>query len=478
MKIKKWNKYLKDNINLQEAVVVLSKIEKAGYKAYIVGGAPRDMVLEKLELIDIDIATNCPIDKLDKMFTTHDIGRSRDFGIVVVKLEHCYFETAQFRKDKEYKDGRHPESVQIVDDLETDIKRRDFTVNALALTERGEIINYVDSVNDIKNKVIRTVGDPYKRFEEDYVRMIRAARFGSIEGFKITDKTQQAIKKMASLINNTTPERIRLELIKAADKPGKMFAKFIVLLEDLGLLKHILPEISDLKNYPHTLDFHPEGLLVWDHIIRCVEISDKDYLSQLAILFHDIGKAKTLTFKKNGKPKYYFHASVGAEMVAGICDRLKFSTFQKEALVYATKNHMKWHKILEMKPSKIARMIDSPYFGTLMDVCEADEFSRGEKFVYKGYFDKQLEHALDIKRKWELQQLERPIRLVDGKRIMELTGLKPSKLVGKIKEEVEDYIIDNDIDFEDQGKVDKLIKNAFIKNTFERMEERIKNGTN
>jgi hypothetical protein len=135
---------------------------------------------------------------------------------------------------------------------------------------------------------------------------------------------------------------------------------------------------------------------------------------------------------------------------------------------------MKWHKILEMKPSKIARMIDSPYFGTLMDVCEADEFSRGEKFMYKGYFDKQLERALE----WELQQLERPIKLVDGKRIMELMGLKPSKLVGKIKEEVEDYIIDNDIDYKDQKKVDKLIKNVFIKDTFERMEKRTKNGNN
>jgi len=461
MKIERWNRYLKDNKNLREAVSVLSKIEEAGYKAYIVGGTPRDMILGSLEIIDIDIATNCPINELDKMFATHDIGQSRDFGIVVINSDHYHFETANFRKDEKYKDGRHPDSVQIVDDLEIDIKRRDFTVNALALTKEGEIIDYINGIDDIKNKVIRTVGNPYERFKEDYVRMIRAARFGSIDGFRIADETKQAIEEMSPLVNKVTPERVRLELIKAADKPGKMFAKFIVLLEDLTLLKHILPEVSDLKNYPHTLDFHPEGLLVWDHVIKCVEISNNGYLSQLAILFHDIGKAKTLTFKENGRPKYYFHAKVGSEMVANICNRLKFSTFQKEALVYTTKNHMKWHKILEMKPSRIAKMINSPYFETLVDVCEADEFSRGEKFMYKGSFDKQLEHVLDIKKKWELQQLERPIKLVNGKRIMELTELKPSKLVGKIKEEVEDYIIDNNVNYEDQKKVDELINKVF-----------------
>jgi len=461
MRIKKWNKYLINNANLQEAVSVLSKIEETGYKAYIVGGTPRDMLLGKLEVIDIDIATNCPIEKLDKMFTTHNIGQSRDFGIVVINSDGYHFETAQFRKDEKYKDGRHPDSVQIVNGLETDIKRRDFTVNTLALNKGGEIIDYVGGIDDIRNKVIRTVGNPFERFKEDYIRMVRAARFGSIDGFEIADETVSAIKEMSPLIDKVTPGRIRLELIKAADKPGKMFAKFIVLLENLTLLEHILPEVSDLKNYPHTLDFHPEGPLVWDHVIKCIEISNKTYLSQLAILFHDIGKAKTLTFKENGRPKYYFHASVGADMVADICDRLKFSAFQKEALVYSTKNHMKWHKVLEMKPSKIARMLDSPYFGTLIDVCEADEFSRGEKFMYYGNFEKQLEHALAIKKKWEEQQRERPIKLVDGKRIMELTKLKPSKSVGKIKEEVEDYIMDNNVDYKDQKRVDELIINIF-----------------
>lgn len=464
MKAPKWESYLTDSQKLQEAISVLYQIEEAGYSAYIVGGTPRDMILGKPEIDDIDIATNCPINVLDEMFSTHDIGQSRSFGIVCIRSKYKYFEVAQFRQDGEYKDGRRPEDVQIVDDLKTDVERRDFTVNALAMTKNGEIVDYVNGIDDIKSKIIRAVGDPYKRFGEDFVRMIRAARFGAIEGFTIAGDTYEAIRKMAPHIDKVTSERIRLELVKAANKDGKTFAKFIVLLEDFTLLKHILPEISNLKNLPHVSEFHPEGPTVWDHVIRCLEISSDDrYLSKLATLFHDIGKAETLRYNNNGKPQYHRHAKIGARMAANVCDRLKFSLYEKESIVYAAENHMKWHKVLEMKPSKIARMIGSPYFETLVDVCKADEFSRGEKFMYKGKFKRRLKRVFEIKKKWENQVVEHKLKLVDGKRIMKLTGLKPCALVGTIKKIVENEIIDNEIDPQDRKKVDKLIIDTFDK---------------
>lgn len=455
-----WENYSKDP-KLLQAISVISKIEGSGYKAYIVGGTPRDMLLMN-PIYDIDIATNCPIEILDTMFDTHDIGRSRDFGIVVVKSDEYCFEVAQLRQDGEYKNGRWPEYVKLVGDLKEDLKRRDFTVNTFALTKEGIIIDYVGGVNDIKNKVIRAVGNPRERFTEDFVRMIRAARFGAMEGFRIHWQTAAAIREMASFINKVTPERIRLEIVKAAEKSGKVFAKFIVLLEDLFLLKHILPEISALKDYPHLLEYHPEGSTVWDHTIEAIKVSSDDYLSHLAILFHDIGKSRVFKLRdRDGKPQYHRHDKMGAKMVADICDRLKFSLFQKEALVYATINHMKWHKVLEMRPSKIARLINSPHFEVLLDVCRADEFSRGEKFMLKGEFEKQLKRIIGIKTKWENRIIEHKIKLVDGKRIMELTDLKPSPLVGKIKEMVEDIIIDNEIDPDDQNKVDELIMEVY-----------------
>ena len=467
MKAPKWENHLADNPKLREAISVLSKIEKADYEAYIVGGTPRDIILGKFDIDDIDIATNCPINILDEMFSTHDIGQSRNFGIVCIRSNYKYFEIAQFRQDGEYKDGRRPEDVQIVDNLQADIERRDFTINALALTKNGNIIDYIDGISDIKSKIIRAVGDPYKRFREDFVRMIRAARFGALEGFIIANDTYEAIRKMASYIEKVTPERIRLELIKAAEKSGKVFAKFIILLEEFGLLKHILPEISDLKNFPHISEFHPEGPMVWDHIIKCLEISeDVSYLSKLAILFHDIGKTRTLNYKIDGNPQYYHHAKVGAKIVEDICNRLKFSSPEKEAIAYAAENHMKWNKILEMNPSKIARMIESPYFDILINVCRVDEFSRGEKFMKKGEFKKGLNKVFEIKEKWENRIIEHKLKLVDGKRIMELTGLKPSATIGKIKEEVENEILDNGIDPNNQEKIDELIMNAYKKRNY------------
>jgi len=443
------------------ALALMIKLEDAGYRAYIVGGAVRDIILGKKEVDDYDIATNCPIEKLEKMFHTHDIGRSRDFGILTVKSGRSYFEVAQFRKDGEYIDGRHPKNVEIVDDLETDVKRRDFTVNALALDKEGIIIDYVNGMDDIKNKIIRAVGDPSKRFQEDYLRMIRAARFGAMEGFGLEHRTREAIVKMSKSIRGATPQRIRLELIKAAEKGGKILARFIILLDELKLLEHILPEVSNLKRICHNPEHHPEGRTVFEHVIKCLVISDYDYLSLLAILFHDIGKTPTLVITDKGS-SYYHHAKVGAKMVEAICDRLKFSYFQTEALIYATRNHMKWHRILEMKPAKIAGLTSSPYFETLLDVCKADQFSRGEKFMSKGQFNKQLAKVLDIKTKWESHLTANyKLKLVDGEMIMDLTGLQPGKEVGEIKKKVEEYIINNDIDPKDMDKVRKVIMSTF-----------------
>jgi len=447
-----------------EALALMAKLEDAGYKAYIVGGAVRDMALGKKEIDDYDVATNCPIEKLEEIFHTHAIGQSRDFGILTVKSGESYFEVAQFRKDGEYVDGRHPKDVEIVDDLETDIRRRDFTVNALALDKEGVIVDYVNGMDDIKDRIIRAVGDPTERFQEDHLRMMRAARFGAMEGFRIEHRTREAIVKMSKSIRDVTPQRIRMELVKAADKGGVIFARFIILLDELKLLERVLPEVSNLKRINHNPEHHPEGRTVFEHVIKCIVISNYNYLSQLAILFHDIGKTPTLVKTDKG-PSYYHHAKVGASMVEAVCDRLKFSCDETNALIYATRNHMKWHRILEMKPAKIAGLINNPYFETLMNVCKADEFARGEKFMHKGQFDKRLAKVLDIKAKWESHTTDNhKLKLVDGKMIMDLTGLQPGKRVGEIKKEVEEYIINNDVDPEDIDKVKEIIITIYGEN--------------
>jgi len=198
------------------------------------------------------------MEELSKLFKTFDIGKSKDFGIVVVKEGGSNFEVAQFRTDGKYFDGRRPDSVQITGSFEDDAGRRDFTINAMGLNSKGEIIDHFDGKKDIKNKVLKTVGDPYKRFGEDYLRMMRLARFSSKLDFDIEPSTKKAAKKLSPNIPNLAPERIKDELLKSAAQSGDKFANYIKILDDLKILKHVLPEVMNLKWYRENLQFHPE----------------------------------------------------------------------------------------------------------------------------------------------------------------------------------------------------------------------------
>lgn len=440
-------------------VSLLLRIEALGdFKAYIVGGTPRDLIMRQASN-DVDIATNCPMEILEKNFRAFDIGKSKKHGILSIFYEGEAFEVAQFRADGKYSDGRRPDSVKIVRDLKDDVARRDFTINSLAMDPKGGIIDHFDGRKDINQRIVRTVGNPFDRFKEDHLRMIRAARFAAMDGFKIEKMTRRAIRKLFRLINKIMPERIHNELIKAAGKPGPQFAKYILILDDLKLLNQILPEVAAMKYFRHDLQHHPEGPTVFDHSIECVRtMSDEPYQSKLAALFHDTGKCISFQEDKYGwKMTYHRHEKYSELLVEGICNRLKFSSSDRDAMMFAAKNHMKFHEILKMKPSKIARLSSHMYFGTLLDVAKADEFSRGEKFMYRGEFDKIIERMYEIKTKWEKRIINNSLNLVNGRRIMELLKLKPSRIVGDIKKAVEDRIMDERLDPDDLKLIDGLI---------------------
>ena len=451
---------MKTNNLLDTGISLLKRIEDLGYEAYIVGGTPRDLILDKASE-DIDIATNCPIDVLEKNFKTYTIGQSHTHGIIVVMYKDKHFEVAQFRADGDYSDGRHPDDVQIVNSFEEDVLRRDFTANAIGLTSSGEIIDFVDGVADVKARLIKAVGVPEDRFQEDHLRMIRAARFASRDEFQLEKTTREAIIKLSHLIDKVAKERIRLEFVKAASRSGKEFARFILILDDLTLLEKILPEVECLKHYKHNPEHHPEGPTVMDHTIKCLEISDDPYLSRLAILFHDIGKSVTME-KRNGQPTYHRHELKSAEMTKDICDRFKFSLHNSNVLVNAVADHMKFHKLLEMRPSKITRLVNSEHFDTLVDIARADEYCRGEKFAYFNQFPDKIKRAEEIKTKWEGRLTQKSERLVSGNRIMEIVGIKPGPIVGQIIQQVEDHIIDNELDPTDDKLMYELILKAFL----------------
>jgi len=460
--LKDWQGYVNRNKELRAAVSILKKINKAGYKAYIVGGSVRDIILGNLKPHDVDIATNMPMDEIGKMYRTYDIGKSKDFGIVVVKEAGHDFEVAQFRTDGKYADGRRPESVVITGSFEDDAGRRDFTINAMALNADGDIIDYFDGKRDIKNKVLRTVGDPYKRFGEDYLRMMRLARFSSKLDFDIDPKAKKAAQKLSSNIQDLSPERIREELLKSAAQSGEKFAKYIQILDDLRLLRHILPEVMNLKWYRENLAHHPEtrghGGTVFSHVMAALKKSDtKDPLKNLAILLHDVGKGVTFAPQKtHGTPTYYRHAEKSIKLVNAIADRLRLSNKERDAIIFAVGNHMKFHKILDMRPAKVAKLANDDNWDVLMAVGKADEYSRGEAFKKAGEFEKIVDKAVKIKEKYGVKEVGKRLKLVDGKHVMKITGMKPSPKLGEVIKKTTNWIMNNDVS--DQKKIDDYIR--------------------
>lgn len=451
---------------LKLGMSLVKKIESFGYEACIVGGAVRDFIMGR-DPSDVDITTNCPVDILRREFNTFYVGKSKEYHTVIVRWNDVSFDVAQFRADGEYSDGRHPDNVRPVKDFRSDAARRDFTVNSMGMDSSGKILDYHDGIIDLNHRLIRAVGDPMVRFKEDHVRMVRAARFGAIKGFRIEKGTRRSIRKLFRLINKVTPERIRMELTKAAKKSGPQFARFILLLDDLKLLSQILPEVAAMKYFRHDLRHHPEGPTVFDHTIACLGImGDNDYISKLGALFHDIGKCVSFQEDKYGwKLTYHQHERYSAPLAEDICNRLRFSLHEKQAMSFAALNHMKFHKILEMKPSKIARLINSTHFETLADVARADEYSRGERFMYHGQFDRIIQRATEIGERWKNRVTNRSINLVSGNRIMELANIKPGPMVGAIKRAVEDRIMDERLDPENVKLIDEIILDEAEKQT-------------
>lgn len=456
--LKDWNKIISQNKELSISLEILKKIKKKGYNCLIVGGSVRDLFLNN-KISDIDIATNMPMDEISKIFKVYEIGKSKKFGIVVVKYKSMNFEIANFRTESDYIDNRRPDNIKIISSFEVDSKRRDFTINSLGLNIKGEIIDYTGGIKDLRGKKIATVGDPYERFSEDFLRIMRLARFSSKLGFEIEKDTKKAAQKLSAKILELSPERIKDEIMKAAAQSGDKFADYIIELDKLKILKHILPEVLNLKFWRENLQHHPEtrggGGTVWTHTIEALRKSNTaDPIANLSILLHDVGKGVTFSQSK-GLPKYLGHAKASMDLVDSIADRLKMSNKERQSLIFAVGNHMKFHNILKMKPSKIAKLVNDDNWDILVAVSRADEFSRGETFMYAGEFEKIIDKCIKIKNKFGMPVVNKQLKLVDGNHVMNITGLKPGKKIGEIIRKTTEYIMDNNIT--NQKEIDKYI---------------------
>lgn len=438
---------------LKAAVKILKQIEARGFEAYIVGGAVRDFVLGK-EPKDIDIATNLPMASIENMFKCYDIGQSKSFGIVTALVDGFDFEVANFRTDGEYTDGRRPDCVFICNTFEEDAARRDFCFNAMGMDSTGKVVDFFEGKSDLKKKVIRTVGNPNDRFEEDFIRMMRAVRFAARMEFDIEENTKNAIIKNAHRIKDTAIERVSQELFKMAEQSGVKFARAIRLLDEVSLLEHILPEVVALKGWEHG-PWHPEGD-PFEHTIASIEQNtQKNSLVNIGVLLHDVGKATTYK-NRGGRHTFFGHDKAGVSIIEEIACRMRFSKEEKDAFCFATENHMKFHEICKgnMKTSKIFALMQNKNWNVLMQVSFCDGASRLHLFNEEEW-NSTIERLKKIEEEWNPCGSNPALKQVNGKNIMDLTGLKPGKEIGIIVSNVKEWIINECVS--DLNMIDRKI---------------------
>jgi len=425
-----------ENQEFQTALKLMKKVEAEGYEILIVGGFVRDLLLGR-NSDDIDLSTNCPEDVLSTLFETFDIGKSKSFGISVVKLNDFVFEVAQFRQDIYERMGKGASFAKVVNSFKSDAARRDFTINALGLRNDGTIIDHFEGQKDLRQKCVKAIGVPAQRFEEDVVRILRAIRFSSRLGFTIEEKTLKEIENFSSKMSAVAWERVLKELKKMASGNGTQFAHAIELLAKTGVLREIIPELLQLQGLEQNADHHPEGN-VWEHTLAALKCSNsQNPLVNFAILFHDIGKIGTHS-DENGKHSYHGHEKESSKMFRMIAKRLKMSNSDIEAIDFAILNHMKFHRIPEMKLGKVAKLIGDKNFEVLQKVAEADTKCRLHAFKPESWQKVQDK----IGKASQKMDIAKDLPSVSGKMIMQILGIPPGPKVGIVKKAVGNEILE------------------------------------
>ncbi len=352
------------------ALSIAKKLTEKGRVAYFAGGCVRDYLMN-VTPHDFDIATNARPEEVESFFLkTVPVGKQ--FGVVLVVESGQPFEVATFRREGGYADGRHPTQVAFTEP-EEDAQRRDFTVNGLFYNPvDGCVLDFVRGQSDIRDRVIRAIGDPRKRFEEDKLRILRAVRFASTLDFAIEPKTWEAVTSMAPQIRCVSAERIRDEVVKILTRHGA--GRGLKLLSQSGLLREILPEVEAMKNVRQPEAFHPEGD-VFEHTQALLDrLENPSPVLALSALLHDIGKPQTYAVR-NDKITFYEHACVGAQMARQIMKRLRFSNDEIDQVAVCVENHMAFADVQKMRSGKLKRLLARPTFGEELELhridCEA-----------------------------------------------------------------------------------------------------------
>jgi len=350
------------------------RLRAAGHQAYLVGGCVRDLVLG-CQPSDFDVATDARPDRVTELFErSEQVGAH--FGVVLVRENSSQVEVATFRSDSSYSDGRRPDQVHFETDPRQDVLRRDFTINALLLDpETNQVLDFVGGQDDLRRRVIRAIGDPGRRFQEDHLRLIRAVRFAARLSFEVDPATMAALKRMHGLIANVAAERVRDELARILTEGGAR--QGFELLDQTGLLGDILPEVAAMKGVAQPPEFHPEGD-VWTHTLLLLEkLRNPTVTLAMGALLHDVGKPPT--FRVADRIRFDGHVEEGVKLAHGILARLRFSheqTGQIEALIA---HHMRFKDAGRMRESTLKRFLRMENFAEHLELHRLDSLSSSGK---------------------------------------------------------------------------------------------------
>ncbi len=415
--------------------IAINLLQSAGFEAYAVGGCVRDSLLGKTPN-DWDITTSAKPEDMKSVFADfHCIDTGIKHGTVTVVIDGEPLEITTFRLDGEYEDNRHPKSVTFTSNLGADLGRRDFTVNAMAYSKMTGTVDLFGGQNDLKNKIIRCVGDPDRRFNEDALRILRALRFASALDFEIEEKTAQSLLKNRALLGNISEERIAKELLKLVCGKG---AKRI-LTDFAPVLFEILPELQPMYKNSHDNPHHCYD--IYEHTLIAVESIDPEPTLRFAMLLHDCGKPAVKKFDENGVAHFYGHQRISAEISAQILARLKVSNKFRDEILFLVSNHDRWE--LYENTEKMPRYLSK--FGldgvlNLLKVMRADVLAQSPEYRYR------LDQIADAEETAKNLAAQKPCLSlselqINGRTLMDI-GIPQGRKLGAVLAQLLDEVID------------------------------------
>ncbi|WP_251861767.1 CCA tRNA nucleotidyltransferase [Clostridium sp. Marseille-Q2269] len=424
--IPKWVKYIIDTL------------ENQGYEGYIVGGCVRDSLLSK-NPNDWDITTNAKPQQIMGIFKNLQckiIPTGLKHGTVTIIFNNENFEITTYRIDGEYEDNRHPKEVKFTSSLKEDLRRRDFTINAMAYSEKNGLVDYFNGVEDLKNKIIRCVGDPLHRYNEDALRMLRCIRFASQLNFHIEKSTKFSIRELSVNISNVSIERIRVELCKIliSSKPAYGIRNMV----KLNLIDYIIPELKDCIGFEQHNKHHDKD--AYDHILCVLENIPNKLELRLSALLHDIGKPKCFSIGDDGQGHFYGHEKISSDITKKILTRLKFDNKTIDKVHKLVYNHMTIDD--KLKDSSIKKFINRVGIHNLDDLFQLQ--MADIKGCAKEYHN--FHNVLNLKIKCEkILSEKQPLKVKDlditGYDLMKL-GIRQGKEIGTVLNKLLDIVLE------------------------------------